>query len=418
MRRGCLCFAYLFAAACSGKSASIEITVRGAVVSPTGLPVAGVLVSVAGASPVTTGIDGRFEFFAVRTPYVAVIAQPQWSRAIAFVGLTRSDPTLPFAPGPSWSRSGLVCGRASGGSNSPSVAWVFTETPSGSGSAVRNSTAAFCTGGAWNGSADAPATVHMIDSITRSVAAAGGSWVTTDFPAVGSTSVVLTDGATAQDALVTLAPAAASALNVSAALPTGWSALLAVDGFYGPSHFGALPLAFVFGDLAQPWPAIAVPALSGFRTHVWIWGYGPEGGTHVHRVLESPPSRLDLDVPLPPVLLAPESGAVDVALDTPFSWNNLEGGDLSMLFVQDDAGWSLKVYTNATSVVLPDLSAVGITVPRSAPLQWQVVGFGSTGGVEGLTTLAGAARAEIDQRAMSEDGEVGFVASPRALTFR
>lgn len=379
--------ALIVAAACTSKPTSPApepLDLHGRVVSSSGLPVAGVTVSVNGATAQSTGDDGRFDVTGIVPPYDVAVGEAQWSRAVVWTGLRRADPVLTFPWGPVGGRFGSFSGEITGTVSTTFSPDFLVETPVGS-TRVTHPVAAgdgpYTSGAGWGGGepTEVAATVHVLQT---TYAISGSDRIATGFPAYGTAGMTLVAGNTVSGVHLALSPVPSTSLVPSATLPAGWTGVLFADAFFGACHGDGYHLGSVFAP--PPWPPFAVPSIAGLRTHVWVWGWGPEGGTHVHRMVEAGTSTVDVVVDLPPALLAPAAGTSGVGPGTSFTWTTSPHADLYLLRLFCDDGSSVQVFTEAAASPLPDTTAVGVALGAGEACGWEVVGLGDTAGIDRL----------------------------------
>lgn len=79
-----------------------------------------------------------------------------------------------------------------------------------------------------------------------------------------------------------------------------------------------------------------------------------------------------------PKLIVPVRGATGVTADTEFQWTAYAGGGVSALVVSgsDPSVPTYLIHTASTHAKIPDLTVVGLPVPKNASFTWTVLGIG------------------------------------------
>jgi hypothetical protein len=145
-----------------------------------------------------------------------------------------------------------------------------------------------------------------------------------------------------------------------------------------------------------------VPIIAGAQARL-AWGFTYPNQSQVH-LLErvSSGDQLELDVPLPLQLTAPEPGAEGVAAGTRFAFSN-PGEGVHAVVMHSKAvvdGPTVVLYVDDVSVRLPDLSAVGISLPLETAYTWTAWALRGVGSVDELVAAADyAQRCGCGQRA-------------------
>ena len=343
------------------------LTVAGSVKDPYGKGIAGATVLI-GAQHTTTDGTGAFSIPSVTTPYDASVVQATASRT--YKGLTRADPILlapMFAVSPPY--HGTVTGSVSGGDSLPApsdktqVAWGSPEAFART--AVTSNP--WSLSPAWGGtSASISGNVHALQWTST-------SGMPTAYKGHGlSTGVAVTNGGTTANVAVAMTAPAASTVSGSVSLAPGVSLLfkdLSVDFADGASF----PVGTDLGGATAF--SYAVPGGIGSTATVSASGSYPGTGGTFTRASGLAPGSTGTSIALlvPTQYSAPADGATGVATSTDFTWTPLPGALYFVSFFSTVAGArSYGVITGATSTRIPDLSALGITLPASATYSWAI----------------------------------------------
>jgi hypothetical protein len=344
------------------------MTVAGSVKDIFGIGIAGATV-VIGAQQITTDGTGAFSVPGVTTPYdVTVLLPAKGSRT--YRGLTRADPTL-IGQGPSLNppRHGTVGGSVSGGDalpapadrtavawGSPGITWRTNVTSNPWSLSV-----------GWGGtSASITGNVHALQwPLTSSTP--------TSYTGHGvSSGVVLAHGGTTSGVAVAMTAPAASTISGTVTLAAGVSLLykdLTLDFADGAS----IAVGTNLGAAAAY--SFAVPGGIGATATITASGMYPGSAGTFTRVSGLAPGSTGTSIALlvPTTYSAPDEDATGVTNGTDFSWTPFPGAVYAVSFIATTPGNpNYFVITSATSTRLPDLSALGITLPPGTTYGWSI----------------------------------------------
>jgi len=341
------------------------VTVAGSVKDTFGKGIAGVTVLV-GSQQTTTDGTGAFSVAGVTTPYAATVVQGSSSRT--YEGLTRPDPTLVGPTLASASNHGTVKGSLSGGDALPApsdktvVAWGSPETAA-KASATNNP---WTVNLAWSGTTPTTGNVHALQWTPT-----GGA--PTAYKGYGvSTGLAVADGATVDNVAIAMTAPAASTISGTVVLEAGVSLLfkdLSIDFADGASFAVGTALG---GASAFSY---AVPDGIGSTATVLASGMYPGSAGTFTRVsgLASGSSGTSINLLVPTTYSTPEADATGVTTSTDFTWTPFPGGVYAVTFFSNVQGApSYFVVTSATSARIPDLSALGITLPAGTTYGWSI----------------------------------------------
>jgi len=378
-------------AACSGPT---TITVHGKVTDTiltpfgTAFPGVGANAYIAGTA-VPLNPDGTFTISAVQPPYDLIVTVPTWNAAYVYLGLTRSDPTLSLFTDSSAFFTGDV--SLSIGSAVPSgqmgaiVAGStgLVQQPAmlnaGDGPAIGPITFA------WGGEQNRPVTLYALTAV------GSGGGPPTSFTGFGSTTATLQDGGTLSGLSINLGSVTNATMSGSISAPSGYTVDSAGVVLRLGSPTGALLGIGPGSGGGATFTGVSVPVHSGIA--YGIAGSASNGsgrGTRAWRNVAGPGSGLTLALPAPAVPTAPASGATGVGTGTTFRWTPLA----SAVYLAELTGPSASdpdvyVVTGGTSFDLPDLSAVGMSLPSAASYGYRVLAMGPFASVDAFAGPSG-----------------------------
>ena len=193
--------------------------------------------------------------------------------------------------------------------------------------------------------------------------------------------VSLTANGSMTVAALPLSPLPASPLTMNVA--TNGAAASVWVGF---SYDGSSYMLNQAGSAPAGSVTVPVPVATGLRTMVQVQLAPPSGGTATAGWVgdAAPAAAVDAGLHLVPALVEPASGATGVGPGTRFSWSG-EPGVLSSVEARptSSGGTVVRVNTNAASFVVPDLTALGMSLGSGTSYSWTVRAY-STSAVDGL----------------------------------
>jgi hypothetical protein len=155
-----------------------------------------------------------------------------------------------------------------------------------------------------------------------------------------------------------------STLTGSLNLPSSWT-LRSTFVHVGPF----MPDGILAGDFSIP-----VPQLENMPMWLSFQAEGPEGDADY--VLPLPEqSPWNITVPTPAKALLPVANANAVTQSTIFSWNGLPANAVAGIY-WSVGDWNIERFTTAASTTIPDLSALGVTLPANADGLWVIKAVG------------------------------------------
>ncbi|HVE81189.1 MAG TPA: hypothetical protein VND93_00005 [Myxococcales bacterium] len=365
------------------------IAVRGRAVGLNGLPVIGLTAVIAGHPAVNVDGDGQFAIADVRAPYDLTLVDGAAQHATIYRGLTRVDPTIVVSDArPASSLSATISGTVTGGhypQQSGEDSWAAFVSPqvraltriNGSGSA-----GAFSLPVGWAGAATVAGRVHALQF----------SWqgsLPASFTGYGSAGVTLSGGGTFAPA-ISMAPITSGTITGMVALPSAYS----VIGKQYAIHLDGIRAMAINDATASDSFTYVVPNVTGAELSAVVVAGDPLGNAIIHTSAPVPAGGAIRLAPRPaPELILPANGARDVGQSMTFSWSTFEGGIHRVAFAEDGgSGYRVTVFTRDGSTTLPDLSALGLSIPRGAPFRWSVTGIAPVSGTDEIASPAFADR--------------------------
>lgn len=344
-----------------------------------GSPLAGVKVA-AGKKVTTTAADGTFKLD-VNAPYDLVFAYTATGKtdpSLVWVvrGLTRLDPVLEMSVAPA-NRYGTFQGAVPAITNTQAMAISFepkNQCASTSGYTLASGPATsyeFITG--WDAAKDLEGTLHLWQYTKGS-----------DNPASSFLGHLKVDNVTLAhmatktvDFTGPLDSVIMNSIGANLTLPNGYTK--------GGSMFaivrlaaGAPPLAInqtLNSSLNFTFP---VPVMTGASYGVLLRAVGPASGEQsIARRAAALGGTVSVTFPAAATLATPADAATGVDSSTTFSWTGGTGSGpgISTLQIDPDTAGAPSIYItgNGTSAQLPDLSAVGVTIPAAKAFTWNVM---------------------------------------------
>lgn len=370
----------------SGDSASDgaprPITVSGTVVDAKDTAVSGVAVIIKGHDPVVTDSAGEFTIADVVPPYDVVLVSTALSVGVLYQGLARPDPWLTVVEKASAPRTALVKGTIAAGASAfatPNPADTSTTvalrmknatglTTSGPSEAATPYTLLNVT---WLGAATRTANVHAFQVVMSGT-------VASSFVAYGSAQVTVTDGVEATADPITMS--AATTQDLSGTVTYGGQGTLAavssgINVSSGSVGFSQDTSGSATFNHKVPGGVLGA---TGYAAAVAVDGAGFVGACR--RGLSIPASGVNIALPsdAPPEPVSPADGATNIGPGSILRW---KGGTNRVHLVTFYAAGEMQfdAFTVADQVTLPDLTAYGLPIPKSAIYSWSVATvFGMT----------------------------------------
>ena len=369
----------------AGVEATAPLTVAGHVIDFFRRPVPGIPVSIA-QTTVETNEAGEFRFEGVSSPYdIALLSEQPGDYADAWVyqGLTRADPTLQVFFGLPQRSSGdfsistnlaLTSTQSLGlGAAGPDGAWSYTDSAS-----------AFSTTGiGWRGPSQTSFTFHALQWENSDTGPPSG------YLAHDVQSARLQEGA-AGEVVFDLAPDDIANAAIAGTVTGGANIARYNYAYLRFADQAQIELFYAFAS--EPAFEYAVPALA--ETSIVIAatdGYFESEYALAHREVAAGERNIQLEIPQPARLRAPESEVTGVGPGTVFEWEGNAGAYLLSIEDVSMRRRSLRVLTSSKSVALPALPYFALT--PGAEHQWRVETHGRGRNVDDLAGPGGFADA-------------------------
>jgi hypothetical protein len=347
--------------------------ITGKVVDENGTPLPTAKVAVLGLAAVaTTDAIGGFKLPGVGYAYDIAAALGASASAVVYRGVTRTDPTLvlplPQAAGYRQATLTLTAAPAPAAGGSWSIGWApplaaqTTALAQSSGSPLTGTTLNPTWNAAWT---------SLAGTLWAFERDASGNYVRTgSFPnatALAGQTVALAVPMTAATSGTVSGTSAAAA---GAGFNTFWSTTLQAETDHfltylsGKSFMPGVPPTLADGPFS-----FAAPVGTGFGLRVTASASGATMAVQSCTHVTANASNVNVTVPAGPSALSPAVSATLPAATATFQWT--QGGASLFRFQLDSTASRLNIFANATSVALPDLSALGWTLPLGT-YQWQV----------------------------------------------
>ncbi len=353
-----------------------SIIVTGTLVTLNGEPIGSAGVTI-GTQNAISDATGSFTVFGVAPPYTVVAVFNQ--TAVVYQGLTVTSPTIVFPNAvPAFQHSGVVSGNVT---STPvvgtagyftEVAWGSPETSIFQYSSQMTANPFTLTLG-WNGPASTTGNLHVLQWAHDAngfptsysgyqvkqgvVVAASGT--------TGSQDMTTTGGVTSATLGGTVSLSAGSSLAsnlLGMEFDDGASLLLGGDEVSPPSSFSWVTPSSIGGRLFVE--AMTLDAAMDVTSYSVVSG------------LMANATGVSVMVPEGSKPAAPSASAAGITTATQFSWSAFAGGIHFVDFRPSaPANPEIYVFTSATTLSIPDLTAEGLALPPGgAAYSWQVFG--------------------------------------------
>ena len=353
------------------------VALRGTVIGMNGQPASGidVLVHMDGRLPQTTGSDGTFDFGDIPTPYDVTVHDAAAEHSVTYVGLTLEEPILLMlgtTTGPQ--HQTVVQGEVTGGFGYPEPGDGRTRVAFGSDDARIDRRADATTGTfafdplAWAGPLQTEGRLHALQW------RAGPDGLPTSYSGYAQQALTLESTVPVHAGqTLNVVPVDEGVVSGATPLPAGYSPFartLSIQFDDGASIVVAGELGFSEGF------SYRTPHVGDGDATLAAIAIGPSdsGGFAVLPDLPHATSGVELAVPIASTLSEPADGVAGVDTATDFRWSSpLKRAHLVRF--QTCVAPTFDVITGDTSVTLPDLASLGVSVPRGAGYAWRVFGL-------------------------------------------
>jgi hypothetical protein len=365
------------------QSASVSVaqalTVSGKVIDAVGKPTASATVVIGALPAAVTDAEGHFSISGVAPPFDATVVGPNQQSVVVYQGLTAPSLTLTLLATSKNLSSANLYGSVNGGtapytsSNAPFVAFSSSEV-SATGLTTATS-GAFAFDVSWANTGSTTGTLFALQPERD------GNGVPIEWRAFGrKDDVTLNAGASLSGLAVPMNPVSSSTLTGSVSLPSAYTvseedAVLELDPagtlMLMSSTSGSTAFGFNVPIIPQSSYAVVAAAHPQNRSNI-------AESLAVVTGLTPGNNAISLTVPPVPNLATPVDEANAVDSNNLFVWSGVGvGGVYDLRAVKDDGGTPLQfdIITTATQTHLPDLSALGLTLPGATDFYWQVYGL-------------------------------------------
>ncbi len=361
--------------------------VQGKVIDLLGFGVPNVPVVVAGQQTATKA-DGSFAVPNVAATYTASIVAPNGT-GFVYVDLKRRDPQLQLRTVVQNTQTGTVSGHAPNLKpkfETKSHYAVFSSTTGRSDADYSSifDTTTWSVKPEWYGGSSVSGFVHLLQR-TKDV-----KGKTLSFSNYGRLPVTLSAGGNLTQLPVSVSDPPEGKLTGSVKLPSGGYTLefKRVDVNYSDTS-NVLLDSDNSTNTAIDFLTFAVGSqIAGFTLLVSATN-GVDYALQVIPVMAT--QNVNVTLQTPPALITPVANATGVTTSTSFSLAAMNSSVNVIHFIPNTSGQpNLYVITNKSSATIPDLSALGLTLPSEAGYRWQVLGVGgftdtdSTAGKNGV----------------------------------
>ncbi len=354
------------------------ITVNGFVKDADGEPITGVAVIVKGRTPVTTAANGSFSVPNVTAPYDLSVILSTQNTVVTLKGLTRADPTLTYNSSLTPTKNATISGTVPAAAVKATI--VFFVSGTKIWRVVADPvTGAYTINASWNGS-----TGSYVGTLYVLRWTVGPNGLPLVYDGFGQRSLTITSGGTFPG-------------NNFAAGDLTDPAEQSVSGTINrPSASYQLSLKQVYLNLGQAYVAIAgesggtltdnfsynVPsianALFGVNTNA------TQTATPSNRIAFSYDAGITpgasneiISMLVAPQLNLPAHNGTNIDTSTSFLWTAGGGAGVYVVFVSAAVAGqpNYLIYTQSTSVTVPNFAPQGLGFPSNAAYSWQVAQY-------------------------------------------
>lgn len=367
MRYAYWVFGLLFTALVGCTGGGGGLTVTGKVLDNQGQPGAFLPVMVGGKVSATDAA-GNFSVGGVSSPYQLVVLQPAQKYAQVYEGVSKPDPiVLVFQNNAALKKSKLTVNFTGTGTGH---GLMDVSNPVNSNGGVTGSVGtpgtSYTTDLQWTGPSSFEGNVcAILYQNTAGVATAINAFAQRD-------RLFFQEGQTATTTL-SMAPVATRTVTGSVVVPAGFALSAKTLGFVCGSSAVRPSYPFTFDTTSTPTFSYPTPVTPN-QLYMSAEARKGEASVYVQQFGVAPDaSGLSLVLPQPVEPLEPAPNALGVAPGAKFSWSSHTLGVSVVSFEPVSPGpLNIAVYTQSSSLTLPDLSALGYPTPRGAAYQWRV----------------------------------------------
>ncbi len=376
-------------------------TVTGKVVGLgfSGIPSATVLIQ---GKTATTSATGTFSISGVTVPYDVTALVPTGALSPAnapvvttFAGLTGTSPLL-FAFSAGTDNTANLAGTLNGGDGFPSATYGYSVVADGPSLTRANGNGGSTgTQGIFDLSVYWPADQGPVGVSVHAIQFSPATGIPSAYAGHGvDISPGVAPGASLQNHLISLTPITTSTVSGTITVPTGYTVvrhyLVARPGKPGAFQWSELSTATDFSYTA---PNIGSGTLEVSATATGPLGEYSSGAKK--GIVNTGATAVAITMPTAPAQTTPAANATGVDPTTSFAWAaSVTTGCVYWVQATSTVAGSPQyhLYTTATTIRLPDLTAKGITPPSGGAYNWEVsclTPFTSVDGVAGAVGIFG-----------------------------
>jgi hypothetical protein len=372
----------------SGPGTTGTITVSGKVISVTQQPIASSPVVITGLPATITDANGAFTVAGVTPPYDVTVVVSASKLGITYRGLTRPDPTLvnflSSVPPPN---SATVSGTVSGGGGFPQPATrtsaaLLTSTETSASTTPNGTTGAYSLTTTWTGAATLTTVLHALQWDKN---AAG---MPTGFTGYAEkTGVSITAGGTFAGQNIAMTAVTGQTITGAVTVPAGLTLGTKAMSLVFPTK-GTISLGSESGTATSF--SYTVPVVTGTTLTVSASASGTGGVVSAAKSgIASGATGVAITIPSPPSPSLPVDAATGVSTATPFSWAPI-GSTIYLLLLNGPANQpDYLVITASPTGTIPDLTALGLGLPKGLGYTWNVLAFGPFATIDAAASPTG-----------------------------
>jgi hypothetical protein len=326
-------------------------------------------------------------------PYTVTVVNSATKTGLVYIGLSRTDPTLSFlSSAGSTQKSATVSGSVTGGTGFPqpanhvtNVAFISPET--NASNTVNATSGAYSMTGYWTGASTTVGTMYALQQ--QNDASTG---LPVAYKGFGTkTSVSLTDAGTFANQNIALSTVTTATLSGTVSAQSGYTLssrglgiVFGTGGFYvaTDNSVPATPASTSFTFLT--------PVISGATFRLYC--NASKTGSFViasKTGLAGNASGISVTLPAAPEYSLPVASATGVTTTTDFSWTSMPNAVYILEFRGPTGQPTYDVVTSSTTVKIPDLSSLGLGLPKATAYSWVINAIAPTANMDASASSLG-----------------------------